>query len=204
MRYPLLAGACFFAYCLPAFGQSQVFIRSLNFNGTGCDPLSARGQLYDTDRNGLPEQFEIIFSQYIAQQGPNIAPIQRRKNCNITVQLHLPVGYQYSVTEVRYLGFADLPAGVNGRQRSSYEFPFSTNPVTFESIVLGPYNQNYDRTDRISAGTEIWSPCGTEAPLNIRTEVRLEGNSVLPAAISTDQIDGFVRQIYGLNWRPCR
>lgn len=188
-----------------AFAQQEVFIRSLNFNGTGCDPFSARGQLYDVNRDGLPEQFQILFSSYTAEQGPNVLPAQRRKNCNITVQLRLPQGYQFSIGEVRYLGYADLPGSVRGRQLSTYEFPFQGSPpVSFQTVLVGPFSDNYERTDRVGIESLVWSRCGTEAPLNIRTEVRLEGNRAPSALLSTDQIDGFVKQIYGLTWRRCR
>ena len=181
----------------------QTYIMNLNFAGSGCSPADSSASLYDTNSDGLPDQFSIYFSTYVAQQGPGLTLAERRKNCNVGVQLHLPQGYQFSIANVRYIGYADLPAGVLGRQKSTYEFPFFSNSVTLQSVLPGPYTGGYERTDNLGISSVVWSPCGLNTPLNIRTQVALEGASLPRAALTTDQIDGRVRQVYGLVWRAC-
>jgi hypothetical protein len=153
--------------------------------------------------DGLPDQFEILFDKYIAQQGSGVPIVQRRRNCNISVGLHLPQGWQFSIANVRYFGYADLPEGVQGQQRSDYQFINYTGTITLQTILDGPYTDNYERQDNLGIESVVWSPCGLEAPLNIRTQVALSGPSNLPAAMTTDQITGTVSQIYGLTWRRC-
>lgn len=182
----------------------ETYIRSLNFAGSGCNPVDSSAELYDADANGLPEQFVVYFSNYIAQQGPGLTIAERRKNCNIGVQLHLPFGYQFSIANVRYIGYADLPYGVRGRQKSTYEFPFYSNAITLQTLINGPYVGGYQRQDNLGIASVVWSPCGMNAPLNIRTQVALEGSFYPMAFLTTDQIDGRVRQVYGLTWRACR
>jgi hypothetical protein len=189
---------------VPITDQS-VHITDLNFNGTGCrnGGSDATGRLYDTNNDGLPDQFEVLFSTYIAEQGPDVSPAQRRKNCNMTVQLFLPQGFQFSIANVLYLGFADLPGGVSGTQRSEYEFINLSNRVRLQTLINGPYTDNYRREDVLGVASRVWSPCGTNAPLSIRSEVFLTGPRSLPASMTLDQVTGKVTQIYGLTWKRC-
>lgn len=202
MKALLISG--FSALVFAQVADAQVFLRSLNFNGSGCTRFDSRGQLYDVDRDGLPEQFQILYSNYIAEQGPGLVPSAGRKNCNITVQMNIPQGHQFSITKVRFLGYAELPAGVRGRQRTTYEFPFYSNSATFDTVLVGPFSDNYDRTDTLGVSSWVWSPCGLNAPFNIRSEARLEGSNWPSAFIGVDQTDGQVKQIYQFSWRRCR
>lgn len=197
----LLAGALLVSG--QVFAQ-ETFIRSLTYNGTGCSNADATHQLFDTNNDGRYDQFAILFAGYIAEQGSGIPLSQRRKNCNIAVQLRVPAGLQFSIVDVRYLGFADLPKGVEGWQQSAYEFPFFSNSVTLSTRLVGPYSRSYEINDQLPLGSYVWSPCGRDAPMNIRSQVYLKGPSNLPAAMTTDQIDFRVRQVYHLVWRACR
>jgi hypothetical protein len=181
----------------------ETYIMNLNFAGSGCNPEDSDAALYDANLDGLPEQFVVYFSNYVAQQGPGLTIAERRKNCNIGVQLHLPYGYQFSIANVRYLGYAEIPYGVRGRQKSTYEFPFYSNAVTMQTLLHGPFSGNYSRQDNLGITSIVWSPCGMNAPLNIRTQVALEGSMYPMAMLTTDQIDGRVQQVYGLTWRAC-
>jgi hypothetical protein len=198
-----LSLAAFLGMVSVSANADQTYIMNLNFAGSGCNPSDSSAALYDTNSDGLPDQFVVYFSNYTAQQGPGIVMSERRKNCNIGVQMHLPQGFQFSIANVRYLGYAEMPYGVRGRQRSTYEFPFHSNAVTLQSLVYGPYSGGYERTDNLGISSVVWSPCGMDAPLNIRTQVALEGSQYPSAYMTTDQIDGRVRQIYGLSWRAC-
>lgn len=202
MTIKILATGVAIAFGYQAYAD-ETYIMSLTFAGSGCNPTDSSAELYDADANGLPEQFVVYFSNYIAQQGPGLTIAERRKNCNIGVQLHLPAGYQFSVANVRYIGYADIPRFVLGKQRSTYEFPFYSNAVTLQTTIPGPYTGGYSRQDNLGISSVVWSPCGMNAPLNIRTQVALEGSMYPMAMLTTDQIDGRVRQIYGLTWRSC-
>ncbi len=199
----LFLGA-FAVLCYQQAYADETYIMSLNFAGSGCNPADSSADLYDVNMDGLPDQFVIYFSNYIAMQGPGLTIAERRKNCNVGVQLHLPFGYQFSIANVRYIGYADLPYGVRGRQKSTYEFPFYSNSVTLQSLIYGPYSGNYQRQDNLGISSVVWSPCGMNAPLNIRTQVALEGSMYPMASLTTDQMDGRVQQVYGLTWRACR
>jgi len=190
----------------PEYFQScePIFIEKISFGGSGCSLADSSGELSDTNDDGVPDGFAVFFKNYIAQQGPGISLAQRRRNCNILVQVHLPQGFQFSIASAKYSGYADLPRGVSGQQESAYQFPlFSPSSITLGTYLRGPYADNYYRTDTLGLASLVWSPCGVSAPLNIRTQIALTGNSTLPAAITSGDEFGKGQQIYGLQWRQC-
>jgi hypothetical protein len=186
-----------------ARADTPVFISNLLFNGSGCNALDSAADLMDTNDDGLKDSFIIIFSNYIAQQGKGIPISDRRKNCNISVGLVLPQGYQFTIADVDYQGFADVPKDVSGWQVSTYQFVFWSRPVTLQSRIRGPFQGTYSISDTLGLGSLIWSPCGREVPLNIRTQVFLSGDASKAASMTTDQISGRVRQVYQFKWRRC-
>jgi len=180
-----------------------IFIEKIAFIGSGCS-LEDKGELFDTNNDGFPDQFRVLLSKFIPQQGPGVPISERRKNCNVVVQLHLPQGFRYSIAKVQYNGYADLPTGVWGQQESTIAFPsFNSATVTLRTNIRGPFAGNYDRIDTLELASLVWSPCGVSAPLNIRTQIALLGNITLPAYIGPNDPLGYTQQIYGLQWRQC-
>jgi hypothetical protein len=197
----LMAGTVLAGTMLAA-GQAsaQVFIRDVTFLGTGCDesnselvPLLGR----------MPTEFTILFNEYIAERGPTIALAQSRKNCNIVVTLNIPQGFQVSIADVLYLGYAEIASGASGKQETTYEFPFFSNAVTLQSTLRGPVARSYRIEDSLLLASLVWSPCGQDANLNMRTQVSLSGTRSRDSFMTTDQITGVVRQVYHLRWRSC-
>jgi hypothetical protein len=206
----LLAGAALLGSAVLLSSQTfaqDVYIVSggLNFNGSGClnDGVDATAQLFPIG-SSRPTQFQILFSSYVAQQGPGLPTVLRQRYCNITVTIHVARGLQFSLADVAYYGFADLPnAGVVGVQRSTYQFPLHPGLAVFQTVIPGPANKNYSRTDTLGFSRRVWSPCGTEAPLTILSQVSLKGNPSLPAAMDVQTIDGRVKMLFGIAWRAC-
>jgi hypothetical protein len=205
--YLLVAGAVL-AGAAPAWTKppvaDQVYISKLRFSGTGCSDADAKAKLDDEDDDGLPDRFTVLFSKYVAQQGPGVPASERRKNCNLKVTLQLPQGRQFSIAKVLYTGFADLPKGVTGTQRTDYKFVLPSNKIRLESTLYGEFIGEYQIEDTLTLASLVWSRCGRSAPLDMRTEIYLSGVSSEPAQMTTDQIDGKVTQVYGLQWRRCR
>jgi hypothetical protein len=182
-----------------AAADEPVHITNVIFNGSGCpNGGGTTVQLYDFDRDGLPEQFEMFFTKdYIAEQGPGLPISQRRRNCAIAVSLHVPDGHQFSVAHVVHTGYADLPWGIRGTQRTDYDFPFHADAVSLETVIDGLFKNYYWRQDDPNATRPIWSPCGLGIPLSIRTQVYMEGDPGLPAAMTLDRL------LPSLIWRRC-
>ena len=178
--------------------DESAYIAGIVFLGSGCPSGSATAQLVDLDGDGLPDQFTISFSEdYVAAQGPGIGIVQQRRNCNLLVRLHLPDDYQVGVVGQAQAGYADLREGVGGTQRTDYVFPFYSDTVSRETVLAGPFKDYYQRQDGSDGEGLVWSPCGLDAPLNIRTEVYLQGDGSVPAAMSLDYVAPY------LIWRRC-
>lgn len=193
----------------PVRAADQVFIKQVTYGGSGCTTNDSVSELDDVNQDGFPDQFSIFYFNYIAHSGPGTNASDWRKNCNINVILHLPQGFQFSIFQAHYAGFTTLPFGISGTQTSTYTFVFHPGSATLHSTWHGPIQQNYDFTDTLRFESLVWSPCGLEAPLNIRTQIFLSGStqqliSDPSALITTDEIDGRVKQIFGFQWRACQ
>lgn len=71
----------------------------------------------------------LIFDQYVASMGTGVPITENRKNCQLNINLQYPGGFQYSIFSADYRGFAELDAGVNGTQQSTYYFSGQTAQV---------------------------------------------------------------------------
>lgn len=146
----------------------------------------------------------LIFDSYVASVGPGVAITESRKNCQLNVGIFYPPGFQFSLFQADYRGYAGLDAGVNGTQKSTYYFSGQTQQVSTESDFVGPMDQDYLFTDKAYSTSVVWSPCGAEGLLNINSQVRVNTNSKTASGqLTTDSIDTKFTQILYLNWQTC-
>lgn len=67
----------------------------------------------------------------------------------------------------------------------------------------GPVARDYLVRDTVPLTTLAWSRCSRVAPINVNTQVRLTVPGAQQGQITTDSIDGKVRQILGFQFRRC-
>ena len=148
----------------------------------------------------------ILFDENYAEVGPDTPPVVI-KSCTLSLPLHIPPGWQYSLIELDYRGYLFLERRVRARQRSEYYFQGRRGP-RFQSRWQGPEDRDYDFTDTIGLATSnvAWSPCNLQRNLTIKTQLRLDNIRARNnyGFISTDTIDGEIVHIYGLVWRRCQ
>jgi hypothetical protein len=70
----------------------------------------------------LSYRFTLIFDEYVASIGPGVSITESRKNCQLDINLQYPSGFQYSVFNADYRGYAALDPNVTGTQQSTYYF----------------------------------------------------------------------------------
>ncbi|KAK6528910.1 hypothetical protein TWF694_004139 [Orbilia ellipsospora] len=177
---------------------NAISVVSLTTGGTGC-PAGSVAQSISSDRT----TFTLIFDSYVASLGPGIPITESRKNCQLNVHLHYPGGWQFSVFEATYRGYAELAKGQTGAQKSTYYFSGNSQQCSTESDFKGPYSSDYAFTDRVETESVVWSPCGIDGMLNINSQVRLTGDATKNGLLTTDSIDGKFTQILGFQWRKC-
>ena len=178
-----------------------VRIRGFTYNGSGC-PIGTVAENMAPDYTA----FTLLFNSYIAEVGPNIPFAQKRKNCQINVDLDFPPGWSYSIFKADYRGYISAQPGVVGTHQAMYYFQGSGLTSRLRTNIYGPTDRNYQVSDRFDLRTAVWSPCGASRALNLNSEVRLD-NSLNPRGsglMTLDSLDGSVAMIYGLQWKRCR
>jgi hypothetical protein len=178
---------------------SQVLIKGITTSGTGC-PQGSVGKFLSADLT----TFTLIFDKYVASIGPGIATTESRKFCQINLQLHYPSGFQYSIMKTIYRGYAALDAGVTGAQEATYYFSGQSNQVSTKSTFKGPLSKDYTIEDNIGVTSVIWSPCGADLPINIKSQISLTStNKAASGLLTDDSVDGKITWVTGVQWRKC-
>ncbi|MEZ4741625.1 MAG: DUF4360 domain-containing protein [Bdellovibrionota bacterium] len=180
---------------------NEVYVNNIVHAGTGC-PIGSVA----TDISEDAKAFTILFDEYVAEAGPGIERSAGRKFCQLTVNLHVPQGWSYTIFDVNYAGFADLDRGTYGIQKSTYYFQGNraSNGVTLSTRLRGPYSDDYEIRDSLGLDALIWSPCGVNRALNIKTSVMTQASRNQSALMTIDSIDGELIHRYGIKWKRCR
>ncbi|RDL33797.1 Uncharacterized protein BP5553_08165 [Venustampulla echinocandica] len=179
---------------------SQVTINSITYGGTGC-PQGSVGSYISPDRL----TFTLIFDSFMASIGPGVPITSSRANCQLNINLQYPSGFQYSVLDTQFRGYADLGAGVTGVQSATYYFSGSATQASTSTTFKGPISSDYLVEDAIPFTSTIWSPCGAALPLNINSQVRLTStNSASSGLLTQDSVDGKVSFVVGVQWQTCK
>jgi len=178
---------------------SEVYLNGIAYGGTGC-PQGTVGSYISADR----QTFTLIFDQYVASIGPGVAITETRKNCQLNLDLHYPGGFQYSVFSTIYRGYVSLDKGVTARQSATYYFSGETSQSTASTSFTGPVSRDYEIVMDRDLTSVVWSPCGTQAPLNINSAVLLQSSiSSAQGFITDDSIDGKITFVVGIQWQKC-
>lgn len=192
---------------VPADGDhpdwSQVYIDGYSYAGSGCPAGSVAGT-FAPDGSFL----NLAFDQYSAQVYPGSKPGESRKNCQISFNLHYPPGWSLTFFDTTYFGYIDLDKKVTAKQTSSYRWGGSKSTATFFSTWVGDIDETYTFTDTLEQSAYVWSPCkgkGASSSLVINTSIQTENskNKKGSGLITTDAIEGLVRQKYGCTWKKC-
>ncbi|KAL2264200.1 hypothetical protein VTK26DRAFT_476 [Humicola hyalothermophila] len=178
---------------------SEIKILNVTAIGSGCPA----GHAYvNVDATGTI--FDVAFDRYIVTAGPGSSASDSRKNCRISINLQFPSGYQFSVIETRFTGYASLAEGQTGTCRAGYTFAGdSSQEVVFQKNIIAPYEDNYNMIAGV--GIESFSACGAStAILNVNSEIRITPISTPhPGTMTVDAFDGSLHLIFSTNWRLC-
>ncbi|KAK4228707.1 hypothetical protein QBC38DRAFT_361277 [Podospora fimiseda] len=177
----------------------EVTIVGLAFAGSGCPAGSVSGQL-SSDLTTIT----LLYASFVAQAGQGISASNYRKNCQLNVKIKYPQGYQFSIFKADYRGYAQIPKGDTGTCKATYYFSGDTKQISSTTLIKGPYDDNYIKTDEFGVESTVWSPCGLEGLLNINSEVRLSpADAVKPALLTVDSTDLRFKQVHYLQWQKC-
>jgi len=150
--------------------------------------------------------FTVTYSDFMAQVGGPSKPTDMRKNCQMGVQVYFPQGFTFAIAEADYRGFAHLMSGASGMERANYYFQGMSQTVYSSHTFPGPYNTDWQATDRAAVASLVYAQCGTSRIVNINAEIVMNAGASSPQATSfmtMDSTDGSVNTIYHFAWKRC-
>lgn len=183
-------------------GAGEVFINKISYEGNGC-PLGSVADVVSPDS----EAFTLLFDSFMVEVGPGMDAKRAKKQCRIEVDLRYPPGWTYTVAIADFRGYAKIEAGAVGEQRNNLWFK-GKGPV-LDTNFTGPYNNDYQVSNKVGGGQARWASCAEPEPLTIHTAilVKTKGGKLhekARAMMTTDSVDGRLKHRYRLKWRKCR
>ncbi|MGW2207197.1 DUF4360 domain-containing protein [Streptomyces sp. NPDC001774] len=179
----------------------EITIELASVNGSGCRAgTTAVAVAPDSTA------FTVTYSDYLARAGGSTSPIEYRKNCQLSLRVHIPGGFTYAIARADYRGYASLEQGAYGQVRAGYYFQGMAQTARTTHHFDGPYYDNWQASDITDVAGLVWAPCGETRNFNINTELRTLPGDSDPAATSfmtMDSTDTSVSTKYHLAWRQC-
>lgn len=201
----LLAVAASHAQELTPDPKTLYLLDGTLYSGSGCPPGSVDAIVSE---DGLA--ISIFFDAYRVEVGPDTEP-RVRQACDISIPMHIPQGWQYSLVALDYRGYLFLDQNVRASQSSEYDFQALSGP---NSLVFLDYRgylfHAFDATDRVELDRDdwTWSPCQMQRDLHIRTSMSVSNRFNRDgfgriAGLPSDSMDGAIEHIYAIEWRHC-
>ena len=201
--------ACLLALAIvgPAAGADgpdpgDIHIQRLTYAGSGCPPGSADVVLAD-DGSGFRLRFG---DEFVARIGPGMPLSDARKNCQVSLQLHVPQGFTFAIASVESRGRARIASGATGIQRTSHYFQGEAEDISSAKEFPGPFSGDWRARHTIPLVELVWKPCGVDRSLNINAQVRVapdDGPANARSFMSMQSERGRLDQIFQFSWRPC-
>jgi hypothetical protein len=168
-------------------------------NGTGCPSGS-----WDTSISSDGKTFTTTFNKYIAEVSTSKS--FDVKDCTLGIKLHSPQGLSFAIQKFEYSGYALLEKGVNLRQVSTIYFQGNASEgAEGTTELVGPQDRTFVFSDQVSNADLVWSPCGVERDLNVRTTLRLQNAKPGVAGYANlAATDGSTKLAFKLAWKACK
>lgn len=183
-----------------AVPSDRVTLDVVTVNGSGC-PAGTAAVAVAPDNSA----FTVTYSDYTALTGSGVNAVERRKNCQLVVDVKFPQGFTFAVAKADYRGYASLAPGAKAVQKASYYFQGDSAVQAVTHNINAPLDDNWQVTDAADVASLVYSSCTAERYLNINTELRVSPGASGGAAsfISMDSLDGSVSTQYHLAWKKC-
>lgn len=181
---------------LNAWSADDISIRDPQYNGKGC-PSGSAAVTISPDTKKL----SIIFDDFQVAVGGRTGARSDQKGCDIAIPVHVPAGYSVSVFSIDYRGFANIPQGGQGQLSTDYFFA-GQKGTNYSQNFTGPMADDYLFTQ--PAQGSLWSRCGEDVILRVRTSMYVATNRKMDEASATvDSVDMAAGIVYQLAARPC-
>lgn len=148
--------------------SDHIVIDVVTINGTGCAAGTAAVAVSPDNL-----QATITYSNFLAAVGVGAQPGDARKNCQISLVVHMPQGQTYAIGDlVSHRGFASLAAGATAVVRTNASIQGA--PATpFRSYTFtGPFDDDVLIYEPFDPATAVFAPCGSLRNVNINLDLR--------------------------------
>jgi hypothetical protein len=180
----------------------RIVVDVVTVNGSGCRPGTA-AVAAAPDNTG----FTVTYSEFLAQVGLGSQPTDFRKNCQLSLRIHVPQGFTYAIAQADYRGFAHLQRGAVAQQGANYYFQGHSPTTKVVHRFRGPISDYWQTTDVTEVAELVWAPCGEYRNLNVNADLRVYAGSSNPntttSFIAMDSTDGSIKTFYHFSWKRC-
>lgn len=207
-------------------GGVVIEINDARLHGSGCKKGQSKIFSYQSQGPKTPiDSFLMEHGNFVVGKVNGSKSSKQRLFCNASLKIELPVhpdktkGYQFGLLGVRQSGFMDLKEGVTATVKTDIGMRIVgalqlTSTKTTKGPFKGSFNDVIDKFyDKDGNETTYWSVCGREPTFNIRTTLKLLGDSkgkkesgiTLDKVANddeTDQRQNFA-QDFRIHWREC-
>lgn len=183
----------------------EITVDVVGVNGSGCPEGTAEVAVSEDKK-----AFTVTYSDYLAQVGVGAGATDFRKNCQLSVLVHVPSGFTFGIAQADYRGFAALEPGASGLLRANYYFQGMAQTVSsshpFDGGDLG-FEDDWLVTDQVPVASTVYLPCGAQRNLNINTSLRVLAGASDPTTTTSfmamDSTDGSFSTLYHFSWMRC-
>ncbi|MET9885558.1 DUF4360 domain-containing protein [Streptomyces sp. NPDC006430] len=179
----------------------RVTVDVATVNGSGCRPGSATVAVAPDN-----SAFTVTYSEYLAAAGGDSTATEGRKNCLLSLLVHVPQGFTYAVSHVDYRGYGKLEEGAIGTQKASYYFQGMSQTANRTHLFHGALDDNWQVTDTTGIEALVYAPCGEQRNFNINTELRADvgtSDKTKTSYMTVDSTDGSINTVYHFAWKKC-
>lgn len=203
MKLGGLAALFLAAFATPAHADSppsgRITVDVMTVNGSGCP--SGTASVTELPDNSA---FTVSYSSYLAEAGAGASATDFRKNCQLSLLVHVPQGFTYAIASADYQGYAHLASGASGEERANYYFQGSAQNGPVAHALSGPFDDDWEFTDTADVATLVYAPCGVDRIVNVNTELRVDdGPSSATSFMTMDSTRGSVNTVYHFRWKHC-
>jgi len=180
----------------------RITVSVVTVNGSGC-PSGTTAVAPAADNTA----FTVTYSDFLAQIGVGAGPTEFRKNCQLSLLVNYPQGFTYGIAQADYRGFAYLATGAKGTEKANYYFSGHSSAGAISHGFSGPFNDDWQTTDRTDVASIVFAPCGEQRILNLNTELRVSAGtsdiSKTTSFMAMDSTDGSVKTTFHFAWKKC-
>lgn len=174
-------------------------------NGSGC-PIGTAEVSISEDKKA----FTVTYSDYLAQVGVGAGTTDFRKNCQLSVLVHVPSGFTFGIAQADYRGYAYLEPGALSTLGANYYFQGMSQTVSSTHAFNGGLDgldEDWIVTDQVPLASVVYLPCGAQRNLNINTSLRVSAGTSNPKTttsfVTMDSTDGSFSTLYHFSWMRC-